>query len=251
VIPRIDQLDAVILCGGLGTRLSAALPGVPKCLAPVGERRFLEYLLLQLGSFGIRDAVLCVGYRSRQVEDFLQSGKPWGVSLRYAQEDQPLGTAGALKGARATLRSNPFLVLNGDSIFDIDLGSLLGSHLARRAQATLALASSPRDGRYGRVRFDTGGSVTAFEEKAPKEHAATSPNGCRRAINAGVYVLDGDVLDEIPSASTPVSLEREIFPGLIGRGLFGHVGEGYFIDIGVPEDYARAQEELPWRFQHN
>jgi D-glycero-alpha-D-manno-heptose 1-phosphate guanylyltransferase len=250
-MPQLDQLDAAILCGGMGTRLSAAVPGLPKCLAPVAGRRFLEYLLLQLGSFGIGNAVLCVGYRSQQVEDFFQSGSRWRMSLKYVHEEQPLGTGGALKGACSTLRSNPFLVLNGDSIFDIDLGSLLASHGTRPARATLALASSPAGGRYGRVRVDAGGNITAFEERASAEDAPAAGNGCRHAINAGVYIFSRDVLEEIPSSSSPVSLEREILPHLVGRGLFGHVCDGYFIDIGVPEDYARAQEELPWRFQHN
>ena len=240
------DVEAVILCGGLGSRLRPAVPDLAKCLAPVGDRPFLEYVLLQLRAGGIRTAKLCVGYRSEQVAEYFENGSRWGIRLTYSAERQALGTAGAVRNAGVSGKHELLLVLNGDSILELDLEKLIGFHRARRARATLALAHAEPGERFGTVHTDAHGKVTGFEEKANGKNGDRRTTGAR--INGGVYVLHREILEEIPDAPPPVSLETDIFPKLIGRGFFGFLCDGYFTDIGVPDDYRRAQRELPRRF---
>jgi NDP-sugar pyrophosphorylase family protein len=241
----LANIEAVILCGGLGSRLRTAVPDRAKCLAPVGDRPFLEYVLLQLRAAGIRHAKLCVGYRSGQVAEYFENGSRWGIRLTYSEERQALGTAGALRNAGANGKQQ-LLVLNGDSILELDLEKLIGFHHSRRARATLALAHAESGERFGAVHTDALGNVIRFEEKTNGRNGDRRTNRAR--INGGVYVLNREILEEIPIAPPPVSLEVDIFPKLIGRGFYGFPSEGYFIDIGVPDDYRRAQRELPRRF---
>ena len=258
----LEEMHAAILCGGLGTRLTAAVSALPKCLAPVNGRPFLEYLFFQLRSFGISSVILCVGHRSAQISSYCGSGARWNLALDYSYEREPLGTGGALKNAASHFPPGPFFAFNGDSLFDLDLAELFAAHLSTRANVTLALAAVPCATRFGAVTIDDRGAITAFREKSPATHPLAdanggnghgadghSGNGHRSLINAGVYVLDRGFLDEIPNSARLVSLEHEVFPRCIGCGLFGFVSNSYFIDIGTPGDYAKAQQELPWRFQ--
>jgi len=226
----IESATAVILAGGLGTRLRPVLADRPKILASVGGRPFLACLFDQLAAAGLREVVLCVGYRGQQVEAaFGTSYQP--LRLTYSFEDTPLGTGGALRQALHLMKSDPVLVLNGDSFCEADLRSLWDFHAAREAIATLLLTHVPDTRRYGRVHGDDDGQVQAFEEKG--DHGGP---GC---ISGGVYVLSRRVIAEIPDQG-PVSLEREVFPSWIGRGLYGCLSEGRFLDIGTPASYAAA-----------
>jgi D-glycero-alpha-D-manno-heptose 1-phosphate guanylyltransferase len=242
-----SDLQVVVLCGGAGRRLRPVVPDRPKCLAPIGDRAFLEYLLLWLRSRGIRSACLAVGYKGDQVVEHFGSGSRWGMSLTYAVEQEPLGTAGALKNTAPFVERGPFLVLNGDSVLDVSCRDLLRFHEEREALATLALSQVADVQRYGQVRIDAEGRVLGFQEKAARTES--SGPGENLAVNGGVYVFRREILAEIPDAPPPVSLEMDIFPKLIDRGLYGFLTAGYFIDIGIPEDYERACEELPLRFQ--
>ena len=226
----LEAVDVVILAGGQGTRLSA-LPGdVPKGLRPVDGRPFVEHLFDQLRAGGAARVVLSLGYRSEQFSDRFRRHPPEGLDLRICLEKVPLGTGGGLRNALPVLSRPTALVMNGDSYADTDLRGLVEKHRALAAKATLLLTRVPDAARFGRVKFDESGAVTAFSEKGEPGPGF---------INAGVYAIERAVIEEIPPGR-PVSLEREVFPGLVGRGLAGHAAFFPFLDIGTPESYREA-----------
>lgn len=227
-------MQTLILCGGLGTRLRPLVNDRPKSMAPVAGRPFIEYLLLQLRQYGFRDIILCVGYQAGCVKDYFGSGEPWQVRLRYSEEREPLGTAGALKLAEPLIASTQALVLNGDSLFAIDLQRLAQYHEQKRALATVALASLKNTQRYGSVEVNAQGEVVRFLEKAEQRSGW---------INGGIYLFRRDLFEHIPFGQR-LSLEQDIFPLLIGTGFYGLAFSGsYLVDIGVPEAYLQVQAE--------
>lgn len=231
---RFEQdVKAVLLVGGLGTRLRSILPSTPKPLASVGNRSFLELLVRQLSYQGVRNLVMCTGYLSDQIEDQFGDGKAWDVSIEYSRELSPLGTAGALKLARPYLEAVPdLLVMNGDSFVDVDLRRLIRFHREHGGVASMAVLQVDNAARYGTVQMGEGKRVAGFSEKASNESSGI--------VNAGVYVFDNIILDYI--ADGPASLERDVFPRIIDQGVYALEQRGMFIDIGTPEDYARAQQ---------
>jgi NDP-sugar pyrophosphorylase family protein len=231
---EVSAMQAAILAGGLGTRLGALLAGRNKPMAPVAGRPFLEFLLRQLRRNGIADVVLCVGHRGELIREHFGAGEPWDLRLRYSWEKELLGTGGAVKLAAPLLAGDDFLVLNGDSLFDVALAELVAFHREHGAAVTLALSRTDDPGRFGTVELGPGGQVLRFVEKGQGE-----PGGL---INAGVYVFNRQVLDRIPEGRV-VSLERDVFSSLVGRGLYGLPLAGYFVDIGVPETYAGVQDD--------
>ena len=244
----INAMEAVVLAGGQGTRLRKAVAGLPKSLAPIGKHPFLSYLLGWLRAQGVADIILAVGHRRRDIVRHYTRHKPQGMRLRYSIETTPLGTAGALRNLRSMLDGEEFLVLNGDSIFDVDLRQMLSFHRRHRAETTLALASPPEAGRYGSVRLDSRGRIKAFVEKraAGLPGRGGQPSG-PKWISGGLYIMSRAVFRHIPG-QREVSLEKEVFPRLIGGPFYGFPSKGYFIDIGVPEDYQKARAELTERF---
>jgi NDP-sugar pyrophosphorylase family protein len=214
----------------MGTRLRASVADRPKVLAEVCGRPFLAHLLDQLAVAGVRDVVLCTGYMGEQVEAAF-GGQHGPLRLRYSRESEPLGTGGALALAAPLVGSDPALVLNGDSYCDADLVAFGVRHAELGAEGTVLLKHMPDAGRYGRVELGAGDAVEAFREKS-----SSAPGW----INAGLYLLSPRVLDSIPTGRA-VSLERDILPDWISRGLFGHQTDGRFIDIGTPESYAEAE----------
>lgn len=228
------HVTAAILAGGLGSRLRPAVADRPKVLAGVRGRPFLAYLLDQLATAGISQVVLCTGYLGEQVQAAF--GRTYhGLDLVYSQEATPLGTAGALRLALPLLQSDPILVMNGDSLCDMDLKAFWAWHSAKRAGASLVLARVCDAGRYGQICVDGDGAVMLFEEKGGQRGTGW--------INAGIYLFSRASLDTIPSGRA-VSLERDLFPRWIGRGLCGYRSEGRFLDIGTPEAYAIAGQFL-------
>ncbi len=225
------MITAVILAGGLGTRLRPVIGDRPKVLAPVSGRPFLAYLLDQLATAGMRKVVLCTGHLGEQIRATFGDSYG-GLELRYSHENKPLDTAGALRLALPLLDTDPVLVMNGDSYCQVSLDAFLRWHDERQALASLLLTYVDDTGRYGRVVVDEEGAVRSFEEK--------SSSGNPGFINAGIYLLSQEVLKSIP-AHRAVSLEHEVFPSWIGRGLYGYTGGGVFLDIGTPESYAAAQ----------
>jgi mannose-1-phosphate guanylyltransferase len=226
----LAQIDAIILAGGQGTRLSAALPGRQKVAASVAGKPFFCHLLDRLDESGIRRITLATGHLAADVESVLPTYTDSRTQIAISTEDRPLGTGGATRCAALSTRSDPVLVLNGDSIAEIDFAALLAVHRAREAAATIALVRAPEPGRFGAVQSTADGTVTAFDEK---------PEGMAEWINAGVYLFTRRALAAIPGGR-PVSLEREILPALVGHGLFAEKFDARFIDIGTPASLAAA-----------
>lgn len=226
----LSHITTAILAGGFGTRLRSALADRPKGLAEIRGRPFLTYLLDQLASVGVRYVVLCTGYLGEQVHSCFGDSYE-SLHLVYSQELSPLGTAGALRLAMPLFKSDPVLVMNGDSFCKADLRTFATWHSTHHSDATLLLTEVPDTRRYGQVNVDHEGFVQSFQEKGGKSESGW--------INAGIYLLSLRLLLTIPE-SRPVSLEREIFPNWIGRGLYGHRNPGDFLDIGTPEAYAEA-----------
>ena len=228
----LAAVTAVILAGGKGTRLSPRVSDRPKALAEIHGRPFLAWLLDRLHAAGIVQAVVCTGHLAEQIEAAF--GPDYrGLRLAYSREAAPLGTGGALRLALPLLRTDPVLAFNGDSFADVDLAELVAWHATRGAAATLSLARVYDASRYGRVALDDAGRVVKFAEKSAEAESGW--------INAGVYALSRRLLDSIPP-SREVSLEKEVFPTWVGRGLWGRQSPGRFIDIGTPESYAAAAD---------
>jgi len=210
--------------------LRAQIPDRPKALAEVAGRPFLSYQLDQLEAVGIKTVVLCTGYRGEQIQQAF--GPAYGaMRLRYAQEPTPLGTAGALRFALPLLDAETVLAMNGDAFWEVDLETWGRWHTQRRATASIVLAHMADTSRYGRVQVDRLSRVRAFEEKS-----AGGPGW----MNAGVYLLSQQVIAHIPTGR-PVSIEREVFPRLVGHGLYGYRSRSRFLDIGTPESYRMAE----------
>lgn len=230
-IARFSDLRVAVLAGGLGTRLRPVVADRPKALASIHGFPFLAYLLDQVIAAGLRSAVLCTGYLGDRIARAF--GPTYGpLQLKYSQEDKPLGTAGALRLALKDLDSDPVLVMNGDSYCGIDFKASWEWHQGQQAAASIVLARVARTDRYGLVSLDRKGRVIEFAEKK---------DGGEGWINAGIYFLSQQVLRSIPEGIS-VSLEREIFPRWVGRGLCGYLAPGPFIDIGTPADFAAAED---------
>jgi NDP-sugar pyrophosphorylase family protein len=238
---KLTDITAVILAGGLGTRLRSVLADRPKVLAEVNGRPFLAYLLDQIVEAGVRSVVICTRHKGEQVRSALGEAHR-DARLLYSQEPAPLGTAGALRYARPLLQSDPILVLNGDSYCDTSLIDFFHWHQAQNANATLLLTEVPDTQRYGRVQIDESGRVLRFEEKGGAGGAGW--------ISAGVYLIQRPLLETIP-ADRAVSIEREMFPAWIGRGLYGYGRWSRFLDIGTPEAYAVAAQFFDPRIYAN
>ena len=223
--------SAAILSGGMGTRLRSVVSDRPKVMATVAGRPFLAHLLDQLLESGIERVVLCTGYMANSIRKELGDGYR-GLELVYSVEDTPLGTGGALAKAAGVVTGERLLVLNGDSYCQCRLADFIAGHAASGAYAGMVLARVGDVARFGAVLTDDRSRVVDFVEKGGE----TGPGW----INAGIYLLPVPLLREI-APDRQVSLEREVFPDLMTRGLYGHHCEGAFIDIGVPEEYRRAQ----------
>jgi D-glycero-alpha-D-manno-heptose 1-phosphate guanylyltransferase len=224
-------MKAVVLAGGLGTRLRS-VTARPKPLAEVGGNPFLQLLISQLRDQGIRRLVLCTGYLADEVEQAMGDGSSMGVSIEYSKESSPLGTGGAVKNAQPFLRDeSDFLVMNGDSFLEADFAELIGFHFECGGLIAMAVHRSNNAGRFGSVQVGADGRVTGFTEKTNREEPGM--------INGGVYVFNQQIFDRIPAGVS--SLERDIFPRAVAEGIFATEQRGMFIDIGTPDDYARAQ----------
>ena len=225
--------QAVILAGGMGTRLGPLTANTPKPLLPVADRPFIDYLIEHLARHGAEHIVLLVGPHEAHYRRHFDKQTNLDLRIDYVADDPPAGTGGALRYARELLEER-FLLLNGDSYFDFNLLDLTGS---QTDLARIALRHVPDASRYGQISLD-GDRVMQFDEKSA---------GGAGVINAGVYWLHQSILDELDDGA--VSIERHIFPSLAERGdLQGSAYDGAFIDIGIPDDFTRAQSLMPdWR----
>jgi D-glycero-alpha-D-manno-heptose 1-phosphate guanylyltransferase len=235
---KLANTLAVILAGGLGTRLRPVFADRPKAMAPVLRRPFVTYLLDKLATAGLRRAVFLTGYRAEQIEQEL-GGSYAGMTLLYSREQTPLGTAGALRGALPHLTTRNILLLNGDSYCHVDLTSFADFHSQHRAEISLVITAVPDSGHYGQVVLATDNRIVSFAEKFQ-----TRVRDQLGWINAGIYLLRRSLVEEIPQGRA-VSLERELLPTWIagdqGKRVLGYCCHGPFLDIGTPESYAAAE----------
>ena len=225
---------AFVLCGGLGTRLRSVVSDRPKSMAPVGGVPFLQLLLEDLKAQGIGEVILGTGYMADQVQAFFRRGEEFGLRVCYSREDEPLGTGGALKLAEPLL-SDPIVVLNGDSYVEWNLAATRDLFAQKDASVVMILQAVPDVARYGSVTIEPAGRVTEFVEKGTRAGAGL--------INAGVYLVRKEIVAALPGDKA-VSLERDVFPGLLHGKVYGLVSKGLFIDVGVPADLERAQTVL-------
>lgn len=234
-----DALKALLLVGGLGTRLRPLTCTRPKALLPLGTSTLIEHLINGLKARCVREIVLAAGYGLEMLKAVLGEGESLGVTLEYSSESKPLGTAGPIRGAESYLRgASAFFVLNGDIVANMDYRQLLAFHQRHKATATIALHRVKDPSRYGVVELSAGGRIRTFTEKpAP----GTAPSNL---INAGCYVLDEGVLDLIPQGKAS-SIERDIFPQLCAeRAVYGWEHKGLWIDTGTPQSYLEANHAV-------
>jgi mannose-1-phosphate guanylyltransferase len=234
----LSKLKAVLLVGGPGTRLQPLTDYKPKSIVPLLNRPVLEHTLAYLKHYGIEDVILTLNYLPDMIQEYFGDGKRCGVKLTYCIEQEPLGTAGAVKNAAAYLDSS-FFVLNGDLFTDMDLADMLDFHHARKAAATISLTWVDNPSAFGVVETGTDSRVKAFIEKPPPGTETTN------WINAGTYVLEPEVLEHIP-AGQHYMFERGLFPSLLdmGKPVFGYEFKGYWLDMGTPEKYFSLNMDL-------
>src|SRR3954467_3246969 len=229
-------MQAVILVGGEGTRLRPLTSTVPKPVVPLVDRPFIAYMLEWLHAHGVDDVIMSCGFLATSGRNVLGDGSRYGLRLRFVEEEEPLGTAGALKHAESLLDER-FLMLNGDVLTDIDLSKQLARHERTGARATLALVPVEDPSAYGLVRLNDDGSVRGFLEKPAADEIDTN------LISAGAYVLERGILELIP-AGRAVSIEREVWPRLGGGAPYAAAAEADWLDIGTPERYLQATFDI-------
>src|SRR6476659_191294 len=232
-------MKAILLAGGKGTRLRPLTIHTPKPIVPISNRPFLHYqldLLKQVPE--IDEVILSLNYQPRRVEELFGDGGDSGLGIRYVVEPSPLGTAGAVRYAGDSLRES-VVVFNGDVLTQVDLTAVIALHRERRAKATIVLTPVENPSAYGLVETDAAGNIRRFLEK-PSADEITTNN-----INAGIYVLEPDTFDRIPS-NVSWSIERSYFPSLVDRGetFVGYVYRGYWIDIGTAEKYIQVHRDI-------
>jgi D-glycero-alpha-D-manno-heptose 1-phosphate guanylyltransferase len=227
----LSRVTAVILAGGMGTRLRQVVSDRPKVMAEINGKPFLYYLFDQLADAGIGRVVVSTGYMAPVIEEtFGFSYK--GLQVDYSREESPLGTGGALKLAGQSIRTQYCLVMNGDSYTEFDVISLFMTGKQKNTSIVLLVKMVPDTSRFGTIQMNEQNEIVKFVEKRDSTGAGF--------INAGVYIMKTSALQKI-SDKAPCSLEYEFFPAMIGKNIYGYETEGNFIDIGTPESYAKAE----------
>ena len=228
-------MQAILLAGGLGTRLRTVVSDRPKPMALIEDKPFMEYVVRQLIQYGVTEIIFAVGYKGSMVEDYFEDGSKWGIKVSYAYEEELLGTAGAIKNAGKLVTEDSFFVLNADTFYQIDCSRFIKLREDLDLDMALVLRKVPDVSRYGQAVLENS-RLTAFDEKVEEAREGT--------INGGFYLIKRALLDTIPEGK--VSLEHDMIPKwlLEGKKLGGMVNDGYFIDIGVPEDYYRFIDDV-------
>lgn len=231
---RERQTDVLVLVGGKGTRLRTVVNDRPKPMAVVGNRPFLDYLLDYVSSFGFNRIILCAGYMSGHLkEHYINADRNQDFVLSI--EDEPLGTGGAIKNAEPLIKTDPFIVMNGDSFCPVDFNDLLAFHVRKNARVSMIVTKSESTNDYGSILMDREGGISSFREKAPGKNSSL--------INAGVYAFSRSLLAQMPP-DRRISLENELFPALCGKGLYGLFSKNSVLDIGTPERYESAKQRF-------
>jgi len=229
-------MKAVILAGGLGTRLYPLTRKTAKCMLPVNGKPLLEHIIRYLSSYGFKEIVVTLGSKRKHIVDYFGDGSAYNVKLLYSIESKPLGTAGSFKDAEDYL-DGTVLVMQGDTLTNFDLARVISFHKKRKAMATIALAPVKDPAGYGIAAIDKQGRIMMFEEK-PKHFFSN-------LVNSGIYVVEHEVLDYIPQGKI-FDFSRDLFPTLLGKKLsvYGIKMDGYWFDIGTPKNYKNAKEYL-------
>ena len=226
------NIDVLVLCGGEGTRLRPVAPDKPKILVNIGRRPFVDILLDNLASQGFRRVILAVGYLKEQIIKYFQTKPPKNMLVEFSTEEAPLGTGGAVKKVKSLIKSDNFLVMNGDSLFSVDFEKFYKAHLDKKALLSMVLARAADDSSdYARVVLADTGGIMSFNEKIYNKE---------NLISAGIYFMRKDVFDFMPPKDS-FSLEYDFFPKILDS-CYSFVNEGKFIDIGTPERYKKAIE---------
>jgi NDP-sugar pyrophosphorylase family protein len=233
------MINAVILAGGLGTRLQSLHPDVPKALAPVAGRPFIAWLADALLEQGIRHIHVAAGYRAAQLRDWVRESAPRDATVTLSEEPTPLGTGGAIRHVAELMQTDPFLALNGDTLLPFfDLKGALEAHRRAAALATLVVVRVEDAGRFGTVEFDEGRLVTEFREKAP---------GLAGWVNGGIYIMQHEAVERI-DGGRPVSIERDVFPSFAREHrLAVWPADPPLLDMGTPEGLADMERFLKAR----
>lgn len=227
---KLKDIDVVILCGGSGKRLRSIVSDRPKPMAQVNREPFLDILIRYLRSLGFRHFILSTGYMADRLRKYFTQKK--GRGIKFSEEKNPLGTGGAVKKAKNFIKSNPFLVINGDSFCRVNLREFPRYHEKNNALVSMVVAKNRENKDCGRVKLDNLNRISNFNEKA-----ATKNNSL---VSAGIYLLQKEIFSVMPKR-TKFSLEYDLFPKLIGRGFYGYLTDNILLDIGTPQGLKRAE----------
>jgi NDP-sugar pyrophosphorylase family protein len=230
----LENIDVVVLAGGLGSRLSKVLKDKPKLLAPLGESSYLMFLLAWLKNFGARRVIFGLGHLAESVVDYLDANSLDDIEISVVIEKRPMGTAGAIANLRSQIKTNPVLIMNGDSFVDADLCVFLDFHRREKADVSILCTQVRDSGRYGLIRINSDNRVLEFQEKCPSAGEGV--------INAGVYLFGPNSLNDI--SKNGESLEKDFFPNQPIGHVVAMCGRYDFLDIGTPADLARAPSIL-------
>lgn len=228
--------SALILAGGFGTRLQSIVNDVPKPMAPILNKPFLQYQIRYLKHFGIKKIIFSVGYLHQIIENYF--GKHFlGIDISYVLEEEPLGTGGGIRLALNACTDEDVLVLNGDSFFDCDLLSLYQFHQKNHSPISLALRQVDNASRFGTIETNPQHKIISFKEKNNNKHLGI--------INAGIYILNKSIFLQNTPVNVPFSIEKDFFEKNLNKfNMMGYLSDGYFIDIGLPEDFIKAQDDF-------
>lgn len=219
-------MEVIILAGGMGTRLKSVIDDVPKPMAPVGGKPFLEYIIHELALQGLNSIILSVGYKKEIIRSYFGNGSRLGVNIVYSVEEIPLGTGGAVREAMNIADSPHCLILNGDTFSQLDFLEMECFHVSNDCLATIGLMYKKNARRYGSVKINQRYEITDFQDKNKLEAGY---------VNCGAYIMDKEIINRMPT--NRFSLENELLPKLIGSGVLGFITAGAFIDIGIPSAY--------------
>lgn len=232
--------DVVILAGGFGTRLQTVVSDVPKPMAPVCGKPFLEFIFLHLKKLGVKRVILSVGYKAEVIENYFGNSFQ-DIKVDYAHENEPLGTGGGILNTKPHWQNKHQVILNGDTFFSVDLNLALSIHQNKKADVSLCLKRMDNTSRYGTVELNESGRILKFEEKKAIPAAGV--------INAGIYIFNQEKINAFDFPQR-FSIEKDFFEKqLQDLNIYGIVTDDYFIDIGIPEDYKKANEDFA-RFIH-
>ncbi|MDD5383059.1 MAG: NDP-sugar synthase [Candidatus Margulisbacteria bacterium] len=232
-------MKAVIIAGGLGTRLRPLTYNTPKPIVPVANRPFVVHQIEHLIKHGVDEIILNLQYLSGEIKKILDDGKEWGIKIRYSVEAEPLGTAGAVKNAEEFFDEGPLVIFNGDILTDINISKVISFHREKNATVTLTMTEVEDPTPFGLILTDKDGRVTKFIEK-PSSNQVTA-----RTINAGIYVVDPKIFKAVPKGKH-FMFERDLYPALLQQGapIYGYLSTAYWIDIGSPAKYREVHQAI-------